>query len=135
MRIPNFDLDEEKTLTLIERLGLADALNASRQEKDEEEAKDGTQPLAFKLVDGGENLSGGQQQRIGLLRSLQVQRPVMILDEATSDLDAASRDAVFDILQERCEAGCTIIMVTHDQSIAARCHQNLDLTPVRNRRS
>lgn len=135
MRIPNFDLDEEKTLTLIERLGLADALNASRQEKDEEEAKDGTQPLAFKLVDGGENLSGGQQQRIGLLRSLQVQRPVMILDEATSDLDPASRDAVFEILQERCETGCTIIMVTHDQSIAARCHQNLDLTPVRNRRS
>lgn len=135
MRIPDFEIDEEKTLSLIERLGLMDALEPQRAVDGAEEPEDDEGPLAFTLKDGGENLSGGQQQRIGLLRSLQVHRPVMILDEATSDLDDTSRDAVFDILKERCEAGCTIIMVTHDQSIAARCHHNLNLTPVQNRRS
>ena len=99
------------------------------EEGEEKEGRGGG--LDFVLKDGGANLSGGQQQRVGLLRSLQVQRPVMILDEATSDLDEKSRDAVFDILQERSRSGCTIILVTHDRSIADRCDLNLDLSRVR----
>lgn len=133
MRIPDFELDEEKTLVLIERLGLMTALENRGEKQDEEgEEKEGRGGgLDFVLKDGGANLSGGQQQRVGLLRSLQVQRPVMILDEATSDLDEKSRDAVFDILQERSRSGCTIILVTHDRSIADRCDLNLDLSRVR----
>lgn len=131
MRIPDFNLDEAKTLALMDRLGLTEALAPQGTQDDEEDKQARKGPLDFGLKDGGENLSGGQQQRVGLLRSLQVQRPVMILDEATSDLDEASRDAVFDILAERCAEGCTIILVTHDRSIAERCHHNLHLTPSR----
>lgn len=137
MRIPDFEIDEEKTLVLLDRLGLTEALEPPPRKKDSE-TDDGDSiekgPLDFVLKDGGENLSGGQQQRVGLLRSLQVQRPVMILDEATSDLDGASRDAVFDILQERSATGCTIILVTHDPNIAERCHHNLHLTTRRRKR-
>ena len=90
MRMPDFEIDEAKTLALMDRLGLTEAL-APQSAEDETEGKEAPKgPLDFGLKDGGENLSGGQQQRVGLLRSLQVQRPVMILDEATSDLDEAS---------------------------------------------
>ena len=72
-------------------------------------------------------ISGGQQQRLALLRALQVQRPVLILDEATSALDGELRAVVFDLLRERAEAGCNVILVTHDRELAQQCDDVLDL--------
>ena len=92
----------------------------------------GTQPLEFVLQEGGANLSGGQQQRLALLRALQIQRPVLILDEATSALDRELRDVVFDLLRERAAAGCNVILVTHDNELAQRCDDVLDLGALRN---
>ena len=66
-----------------------------------------------------------------LVRALQVQRPVLILDEATSALDSKLRDVVFDLLRERAVAGCNVILVTHDNKLAQRCDEVLDLgTPI-----
>ena len=96
-------LDEERIGALIERLGLADAL--------------GAQPLDFVLNEGGSNLSGGQQQRLALVRALQWRRPVLILDEATSSLDPAMRDAVMAVLREEAAAGTTVLLVTHDVAL------------------
>ena len=72
-------------------------------------------------------LSGGQQQRLALLRALQVDRPVLILDEATSALDSALRDVVFQLLKERAQAGCNVILVTHDKELAQQCDTVLNL--------
>lgn len=113
LRIPGMRVDEDRTLELIERLGLSDAL--------------GEQPLDFMLNEGGTNLSGGQQQRVSLLRALQVQRAVLILDEATSALDVATRDRVFELLRERAAEGCNVILVTHDREIASKCDDVLEL--------
>lgn len=96
-------LDEERIEALIQRLGLADAL--------------GNQPLDFVLNEGGSNLSGGQQQRLALVRALQWRRPVLILDEATSSLDPAMRDAVMAVLREEAAAGTTVLLVTHDAAL------------------
>ena len=96
-------LNEERIGALIERLGLADAL--------------GAQPLDFVLNEGGSNLSGGQQQRLALVRALQWRRPVLILDEATSSLDPAMRDAVMAVLREEAAAGTTVLLVTHDVAL------------------
>ena len=118
LRVPGATLNEELVKSLIQKLKLEECL--------------GTQPLEFGLHEGGNNLSGGQKQRLALLRALQVQRPVLILDEATSALDSELRDVVFDLLQERAAAGCNVILVTHDNELALRCDEVLDLGTLSN---
>ena len=66
-------------------------------------------------------------QMKGAMRALQVDRPVLILDEATSALDSALRDVVFQLLKERAQAGCNVILVTHDKELAQRCDTVLNL--------
>ena len=118
LRVPGASLNEERIKALIQKLKLDECL--------------GTQPLEFVLQEGGANLSGGQQQRLALLRALQIQRPVLILDEATSALDHELRDVVFDLLQERAAVGCNVILVTHDNELAQRCDEVLDLGTLSN---
>ena len=113
LRVPGATLNEELVTSLIQKLQLDDCL--------------GNTPLEFALHEGGNNLSGGQQQRLALLRALQIQKPVLILDEATSALDSELRDVVFDLLRERAAAGCNVILVTHDNELAQRCDNVLDL--------
>ena len=118
LRVPGAAVNEELVKSLIQKLKLDDCL--------------GTQPLEFVLHEAGGNLSGGQQQRLALLRALQVQRPVLILDEATSALDSVLRDVVFALLRERAAAGCNVILVTHDNELAQRCDNVLDLGTLSN---
>ena len=113
LRVPDATVNEEKVLELVEHLQLGECL--------------GSDPLQFELQEGGSNLSGGQQQRLALLRALQVDRPVLILDEATSALDSALRDVVFQLLKERAQAGCNVILVTHDKELAQQCDTVLNL--------
>ena len=118
LRVPGATLNEKLVSSLIQKLKLDNCL--------------GTQPLEFGLHEGGNNLSGGQQQRLALLRALQIKRPVLILDEATGALDNELRDLVFDLLQERAVAGCNVILVTHDNELAQRCDDVLNLGKLSN---
>jgi putative ABC transport system ATP-binding protein len=65
-------------------------------------------------------ISGGQQQRVAIARALANDPPAIVADEPTGNLDAATADVVFDLLGARAATGRTIVMVTHDNDLAAR---------------
>jgi energy-coupling factor transporter ATP-binding protein EcfA2 len=65
-------------------------------------------------------VSGGQQQSAAIARALANDPPIIIADEPTGNLDSRSADAVFQIFSDLAGQGKTIIMVTHDSSLAKR---------------
>ena len=74
--------------------------------------------LGDKLKNKPNQLSGGQQQRVSIARAL-VRNPAIILaDEPTGALDSASGAAVMELFRQLHQSGSTIIMITHDRSIA-----------------
>jgi putative ABC transport system ATP-binding protein len=65
-------------------------------------------------------LSGGQQQRVAIARALANDPPILAADEPTGNLDSVTAEAVFALFENLVAGGKTIVMVTHDNDIAAR---------------
>jgi putative ABC transport system ATP-binding protein len=66
-------------------------------------------------------ISGGQQQRVAIARALANDPPILVADEPTGSLDSVTSDHIFEVFERLVdEQGKTIIMVTHDKSIAPR---------------
>ncbi|MBQ8598231.1 MAG: ABC transporter ATP-binding protein [Lachnospiraceae bacterium] len=65
-------------------------------------------------------MSGGQQQRVAIARAIAQAPPVILADEPTGNLDSGSTREIMEILQELHKEGRTVILITHDNEIAAK---------------
>jgi putative ABC transport system ATP-binding protein len=83
--------------------------------------------LAGRLGHRPNQLSGGQQQRVAIARALVNNPHVILADEPTGNLDTATSMEIMDLLDALNRAGRTIVMVTHEPDIAARCKKVISL--------
>ena len=86
------------------------------------------------MVDIAENahklpseISGGQQQRAAIARALANDPPILVADEPTGNLDSRTADAIFGLFEALAGQGKTILMVTHDEDLAARAARIVEL--------
>lgn len=74
-------------------------------------------------------MSGGEQQRVALARAFVSEPPLLMADEPTGSLDAASGAAVIELMFEmNRERGSTLVLVTHDRAIAALCARTVTMS-------
>jgi putative ABC transport system ATP-binding protein len=84
--------------------------------------------LSSRLKHYPKYLSGGEQQRVALARAFVTEPPLLFADEPTGSLDAATGEAVIQLMFElNRERGSTLVLVTHDPSIAARCARTITI--------
>ena len=84
--------------------------------------------LAERLDHLPPELSGGEQQRVAIARCLVNQPELILADEPTGNLDSRTGVAVLDLLLElRQEQGCTLVIATHDGSVASRAERTVEM--------
>ena len=82
--------------------------------------------LAHRLRHYPKHLSGGEQQRVAIARAFAPKPHLIFADEPTGNLDAATGHQIIDLMFAiNAERGTTLILVTHDEEIAARCGRRL----------
>ena len=96
---------EDRAMEALERVGMADRAHHRPSE-----------------------MSGGQQQRVAIARAIATHPPLIMADEPTGALDSKTGRHVLEILRELNREGSTIILITHDNGIAAQARRRVHLS-------
>ena len=112
--IPNLTARENVELPLIYR-------GVGRKER-EALALDAleTVGLSHRIDHKPNEMSGGQQQRVAIARAIAARPPVILADEPTGNLDSHSTQHIMSVLKDLHKSGRTVILITHDNDIAAQ---------------
>ena len=115
-------------LSALENVMLPLELRGEGDAREKAEAMLGRVGLSSRLKHYPKYLSGGEQQRVALARAFVTEPPLLFADEPTGSLDAATGEAVIQLMFElNRERGSTLVLVTHDPSIAARCGRTITI--------
>lgn len=111
----------ENVATPLELAGVADAYQRAAQELD-------AVGLGSRAGHYPSQLSGGEQQRVALARAAAPRPSLVLADEPTGNLDSTTGAAIIDLLFDlRDRHGATLVLVTHDPELAARCDRVIAL--------
>jgi putative ABC transport system ATP-binding protein len=115
-------------LNALENVMLPLELRGDDAAREKAEAMLGRVGLDKRLRHYPKYLSGGEQQRVALARAFVTEPPLLFADEPTGSLDAATGEAVIQLMFElNRERGSTLVLVTHDPAMAARCGRTLTI--------
>ena len=109
----------ENVAVPLELAGAGDAMQRARSELE-------AVGLGHRLTHYPAQLSGGEQQRVAIARATAPRPQLLLADEPTGNLDAATGAAIIDLLFDRASAaGAGLLVITHDPAIAARAGRTL----------
>ena len=83
--------------------------------------------LEHRLYARPETLSGGEKQRVALARAVVARPSLLLCDEPTGNLDSAATESVLDIIEELHRDGMTVVMITHDDAVAAKAARRAEI--------
>lgn len=84
--------------------------------------------LGHRLTHYPAQLSGGEQQRVAIARATAPRPPLIFADEPTGNLDGQTGESIIELLfARRAETGATLVIITHDPALAARCERVISL--------
>src|SRR5579871_2806978 len=110
------------TMTALENVAVPLELAGARDAFEQAARELSAVGLAERLSHYPAQRSGGEQQRVALARALAPHPAIVVADEPTGNLDEATGQAIIDLMFElRAERGATLVLVTHDASLAHRC--------------
>ncbi|MCG5214428.1 ABC transporter ATP-binding protein [Streptosporangium soli] len=109
------------SLSAVENVMLPRELDGDRSARARELAMEalGEVGLAHLADRFPEEISGGQRQRVAIARALVGERRLVLADEPTGALDSHTGDEILSLLRARCDAGATVLVVTHEPRYAA----------------
>lgn len=115
-------------LNALENVMLPLELRGDKSAREKSEAMLDRVGLSTRLRHYPKYLSGGEQQRVALARAFVTEPPLLFADEPTGSLDATTGESVIQLMFNlNRERGSTLILVTHDLSIASRCGRTLTI--------
>jgi putative ABC transport system ATP-binding protein len=116
------------TMTALENVAVPLELAGVEDAFDRAAAELGAVGLAHRLSHYPAQLSGGEQQRVAIARATAPRPAILFADEPTGNLDATTGAAIMDLLFDRQrETGATLLMITHDPVLAARCSRVVEM--------
>ncbi|MBL8508328.1 ABC transporter ATP-binding protein [Chitinimonas sp. JJ19] len=115
-------------LTALDNVALPLELNGHKEARREAQALLERVGLGSRVQHRPKELSGGEQQRVALARAFVTRPKLLFADEPTGNLDTQTGERIIDLLFSlNSESGTTLVLVTHDERLAARCGARLRL--------